>query len=487
MPTSPFEPVIGLEVHAQLKTKSKTFCACPVTFGAPPNTAVCPVCLGYPGTLPVPNREMVTLALRVALAAGCTIQPRSVFERKNYFYPDLPKGYQISQYERPLATGGRIAVETDAGRREIRLNRIHLEEDAGKSMHDVPWDDVPTSASLVDLNRAGTPLIEIVTEPDLASPDEAYDYLVRLRRLVRWVDASDGNMEEGSLRCDANVSLRPRGQTGLGVKVEIKNLNSIAHVKKALEHEIARQASVLSAGGTVVQETRLFEPGTGVTKTMRTKEEAMDYRYFPDPDLGTLEVDAAWVASVAASLPEMSEPRAERLAARYALPASDAAQICSARPFADWYEAAVSAHPSNPKAIANWLLSDLLGRMSDADRQAGRVPVSPENLAGLVALIDAGTISGKIAKEILPGVIETGKAPGDLVKEKGLVQIADEGALGEAVEKVIAASPEQVAAYRGGKAAAFGWFVGQVMKATGGKASPAVVNRLLREKLGSGA
>jgi aspartyl-tRNA(Asn)/glutamyl-tRNA(Gln) amidotransferase subunit B len=484
MPTSPFEPVIGLEVHAQLKTKSKTFCACPVTFGAPPNTAVCPVCLGYPGTLPVPNREMVTLAMRVALAAGCAIQARSVFERKNYFYPDLPKGYQISQYERPLATGGRVAVETDAGRREIRLNRIHLEEDAGKSMHEVPWDDVPTSVSLVDLNRAGTPLIEIVTEPEIASPEEAFDYLIRLRRLVRWVGASDGNMEEGSLRCDANVSLRPRGASALGVKVEIKNLNSIAHVKKALEHEIARQVAVLSAGGTVVQETRLFEPATGATKTMRTKEEAMDYRYFPDPDLGALEVDAAWIASVKASLPEMPEPRAARLAAQYVLPASDADLLCSARPLADWYEAAAALHPSNPKAVANWLLSDLLGRMSDADRQAGRVPVSPEHLAALVALIDAGTISGKIAKEILPDVIETGKAPGDVVKEKGLVQIADEGALGDAVAAVIAANPEQVAAYRGGKAAAFGWFVGQVMKATGGKAAPAVVNRLLKERLG---
>ena len=484
MPTSGFEPVIGLEVHAQLKTKSKTFCACPVTFGAPPNTAVCPVCLGYPGTLPVPNREMVTLAMRVALAAGCAIQARSVFERKNYFYPDLPKGYQISQYERPLATGGRVAVETDAGRREIRLNRIHLEEDAGKSMHEVPWDDVPTSVSLVDLNRAGTPLIEIVTEPEIASPEEAFDYLLRLRRLVRWVDASDGNMEEGSLRCDANVSLRPRGATALGVKVEIKNLNSIAHVKRALEHEIARQAAVLTAGGTIVQETRLFEPATGATKTMRTKEEAMDYRYFPDPDLGALEVDAAWVAAVRASLPEMPEPRAERLAAQYALPAADAELLCSSRPLADWYEAAVALHPSNPKAVANWLLSDLLGRMSDADRQAGRVPVSPGHLASLVALIDAGTISGKIAKEILLDVIETGKAPGDVVKEKGLVQIADEGALGEAVTQVIAASPEQVAAYRGGKAATFGWFVGQVMKATGGRAAPAVVNRLLKERLG---
>ena len=487
MPTSPFEPVIGLEVHAQLKTASKTFCACPVTFGAPPNTAVCPVCLGYPGTLPVPNREMVTLALRVALAAGCTIPPRSVFERKNYFYPDLPKGYQISQYERPLATGGRIAVETDAGRREIRLNRIHLEEDAGKSLHEVPWDDVPTSASLVDLNRAGTPLIEIVTEPDLASPEEAYDYLVRLRRLVRWVDASDGNMEEGSLRCDANVSLRPRGAAALGVKVEIKNLNSIAHVKKALEHEIVRQAAVLSGGGTVVQETRLFEPGTGATKTMRSKEEAMDYRYFPDPDLGTLEVDTAWIEEVRATLPEMPEPRAARLAVQYALPAADAALLCSSRPLADFYEAAAAAHPSNPKAVANWLLSDLLGRMSDADRQAGRVPVSPAHLGALVALIDAGTISGKIAKEILGDVVETGRSPADLVKEKGLEQIADEGALADAVAKVLAASPDQVAAYRGGKAATLGWFVGQVMKATGGKAAPAVVNRLLKERLGPSA
>ncbi|MEO8587243.1 MAG: Asp-tRNA(Asn)/Glu-tRNA(Gln) amidotransferase subunit GatB [Acidobacteriota bacterium] len=484
MPESAFEPVIGLEVHAQLKTRSKAFCACPVTFGAPPNTAVCPVCLGYPGALPVPNREMVTLGMRVALAAGCTIQPRSVFERKNYFYPDLPKGYQISQYEFPLATGGGIEVESDAGlRRMVRLNRIHLEEDAGKSMHEFPWEDVPTGSSLVDLNRTGTPLIEIVTEPDLASPDEAFDYLVRVRRLVRWVDASDGNMEEGSLRCDANISLRPRGAAALGTKVEIKNLNSIAHVKKALEHEIARQAAVLSAGGTVIQETRLFDPATGATKTMRTKEEAMDYRYFPDPDLGTLAVDAAWVAEVKASMPEMPEARAARFASQYALPVSDADLLCSTRPLSDWFEAAVSAHASNPKAIANWLLSDLLGRMSDADRQAGRVPVAAESLAGLVALIDDGTISGKIAKELLPDMIATGKAPSDLVKEKGLVQISDEGALNEAVSKVIADNPAQAAAYRGGKAATFGWFVGQVMKATGGKAAPAVVNRLLREEL----
>ncbi len=483
MPEAVFEPVIGLEVHAQLKTASKAFCACPVTFGAPPNTAVCPVCLGYPGTLPVANREMVTLALRVALAAGCDVHESSVFERKNYFYPDLPKGYQISQYERPLATGGGIAIATGAGRRTVRLTRIHLEEDAGKSMHEFPWDDVPGRASLVDLNRAGTPLIEIVTEPDLFSPDEAYAYLTSLRRLVRWVGASDGNMEEGSLRCDANVSLRPRGASALGTKVEIKNLNSIAHVKKALEHEIARQAALLASGGTVVQETRLFEPAAGTTKTMRTKEEAMDYRYFPDPDLGTLEVDAGWVAEVRASLPEMPEARVARLAAQYALPAADAEILASARPLADFFEEAVKAHPSNPKGIANWLLSDLLGRMSEGDKQAGRVPLAPESLAGLVALIDAGTISGKIAKEILTKMIETGRAAPDLVSSMELFQISDEDELREVVRAVLAAGASQVAAYRGGKAATFGWFVGQVMKATGGKAAPAVVNRLLREEL----
>ncbi|HTS02160.1 MAG TPA: Asp-tRNA(Asn)/Glu-tRNA(Gln) amidotransferase subunit GatB [Thermoanaerobaculia bacterium] len=483
MPETAFEPVIGLEVHAQLRTKSKAFCPCPVTFGAPPNTAVCPVCLGYPGTLPVANREMVALAMRVALAVGSTIRGASVFERKNYFYPDLPKGYQISQYELPLATGGRVAVGAAAGRREIRLNRIHLEEDAGKSMHEVPWDDVPSSATLVDLNRAGTPLIEIVTEPDIASPDEAHEYLVGLRRLVRWVDASDGNMEEGSLRCDANVSLRPRGAAALGVKVEIKNLNSIAHVKKALEHEIQRQTAALSSGAGVVQETRLFDPASGATKTMRSKEEAMDYRYFPDPDLGTLVVDAAWIAAVRASMPELPEARVERLAAAYALPAADAALLCSSRPLADWFEAAAAAHPSNPKAVANWLLSDLLGRMSDADKQAGRVPVAPKSLAGLVALIDAGTISGKTAKEILTKMIETGRSAPDLVSSMDLFQISDEDELRGFVRDVLAASASQVAAYRGGKAATFGWFVGQVMKATGGKAAPAAVNRLLKEEL----
>jgi aspartyl-tRNA(Asn)/glutamyl-tRNA(Gln) amidotransferase subunit B len=483
MSAADFETVIGLEVHCQLKTKSKAFCACPVVFGAPPNTAVCPVCLGYPGVLPAVNREMVTLAMRVALATGCTIEEKSVFARKNYFYPDLPKGYQISQYDRPLATRGAVALRTNGSPKSVRLNRVHLEEDAGKSMHDFPWEDVLTGVSLVDLNRAGTPLVEIVSEPDLSSAEEAYEYLVLLRRLVRWVDASDGNMEEGSLRCDANVSVRKKGAAALGTKVEIKNLNSFAHVKKAIEHEVERQVLALEAGQTVVQETRLYEPVTGATKTMRSKEESMDYRYFPDSDLGVLVVDAAWKADVAAAMPELPRARAARLASAFGLPAADADLVCLSRPLADFYEAAVAAYPKNPKALANWLLSELLARMSDAHRQAGHMPVAPGTLAALVQRIDDGTISGKIAKELLGDLIATGRPVDDLVKEKGLVQISDEGEIRDAVAAVLADHPAQVATFRGGKTASFGWFVGQVMKATGGKANPEVVNRLLREAL----
>ncbi len=451
--------------------------------GAPPNTAVCPVCLGYPGVLPVANREMVTLAMRVALATGCTIEETSVFARKNYFYPDLPKGYQISQYDRPLARRGTVEIRAHGAAKSVRLNRIHLEEDAGKSMHEFPWEDVPTGSSLVDLNRSGTPLVEIVTEPDLSSAEEAHEYLVLLRRLVRWVDASDGNMEEGSLRCDANVSVRKKGAAALGTKVEIKNLNSFAHVKKAIEHEIERQVAVLDGGGTLTQETRLFEAGTGATKPMRSKEEAMDYRYFPDPDLGVLAVDAAWRRDVAAAMPELPETRAARFSRDFGLPAADADLVCLSRPLADFYEAAVAAYPKNPKALANWLLSELLARMSDADRHAGRLPVSPAVLAALVGRIDDGTISGKIAKELLPDLIATGRPVDDLVKEKGLLQISDEGPIRDAVAKVLADNPAQVATYRGGKTAALSWFVGQVMKALQGKGNPSVMNRLLKDAL----
>ncbi len=483
MPVADFEPVIGLEVHCQLKTKSKAFCPCPVVFGAPPNTAVCPVCLGYPGVLPAVNREMVTLAMRVALATGCSIAEKSIFARKNYFYPDLPKGYQISQYDRPLATRGAVSLATDGAPKEIRLNRVHLEEDAGKLMHDFPWQDLPRGVSLVDLNRAGTPLVEIVSEPDLSSAGEAYEYLVLLRRLVRWVDASDGNMEEGSLRCDANVSVRKKGAAQLGTKVEIKNLNSFQHVKRAIEYEVERQVEALEGGRALVQETRLYEPATGETKAMRNKEESMDYRYFPDPDLGALVVDEAWKAEVFAAMPELPQARALRLASTFGLPAADADVVCLSRPLADFYEAAVAAYPKNPRALANWLLSELLARMPDADRQAGRMPVAPETLGALVRRIDDGTISGKIAKELLPDLITTGRPVDELVKEKGLVQINDEGPIRDAVAAVLTGHPAQVATYRGGKAASFGWFVGQVMRATGGKANPEVVNRLLREEL----
>jgi len=365
----------------------------------------------------------------------------------------------------------------------VRLNRIHLEEDAGKSMHEFLWEDVPTGSSLVDLNRSGTPLIEIVTEPDLSSADEAHEYLVLLRRLVRWVDASDGNMEEGSLRCDANVSVRPKGTAALGTRVEIKNLNSFAHVKKAIEHEIERQAASIEAGTAVRQETRLFEPQAGSTKTMRSKEEAMDYRYFPDPDLGVLVVGGSWKSDVAAGMPELPEARTARLQIAYGLPAADAELVCLSRPLADFYESAVVAHPKNPKAIANWVLSELLARMSDADRHAGRMPIAPETLAALVARIDDGSISGKMAKELLVDLVVTGRSVDELVKEKGLVQISDEGPIRDAVAKIVGDHPEQVATYRAGKTATFGWFVGQVMKALQGKGNPGVVNRLLRDAL----
>lgn len=480
------EAVIGLEVHVQLKTRTKAFCACPVVFGAAPNSAVCPVCLGYPGALPVPNRRMATLGARLALAAGCDVHARSAFARKSYFYPDLPKGYQITQDDRPLATGGGIAVRgADGAARSVRLRRIHLEEDAGKSVHDAVGDDVPPGVTLVDLNRAGTPLAEIVTEPDLRAPSEASDFLSRVRRLVRWIGVSDGSMEEGSLRCDANVSLRRAGAEGPGTRVEIKNLNSIAHVRKALEHEVSRQEEVLRAGGAVAAESRLFDPASGATSAMRGKEETEDYRYFPDPDLGPLVLDEAWLEEVAASLPEPPQVREARLAATFGLSPADAATLCATRPLADAYEEAVAFHPSNARGVASWFLGDLLARMSDSDRQEGRLPVPPGEVARLVARIDDGTISGRIARELFALLCAGARDVDGLIRERGLVQVTDEGAIRAAVDAVLSASPAQVAAYRGGKSASFGWFVGQVMKATAGKASPAVVNRLLRERLGA--
>ena len=478
-----FEPVIGLEVHAQLRTATKIFCGCSTRFGAPPNSNVCQVCLGYPGALPVLNRAAVEMALRAALATGCSINERSIFERKNYFYPDLPKGYQISQYETPLARHGRVPIEIegDGGGREIRLTRIHMEEDAGKLVH----DGMPDSASRshVDFNRSGVPLIEIVSEPDITSPAEAHAYLTRLRSILLYIEVCDGNMEEGSLRCDANVSVRPRGSSKLGTRVEIKNLNSFRNVARALEHEIARQSMLLDDGEAVVQETRLFDADAGVTAPMRGKEEAMDYRYFPDPDIPPLVVDAEWIERVRLLIPELPAGRRARFIAEHALTPKEASFLTLEKPLADFFEGAARGS-GNSRAAAAWVANELMGRLNAAGRTIAESPVTAESLASLIRLIDDQTISGKIAKTVFDEMMTTGEQPGIIVSRKGLMQITDEASIAAIVETVIAGNPAQAQQYRDGKSAALGWFVGQVMKASGGKANPALVNRLLKEKLG---
>jgi aspartyl-tRNA(Asn)/glutamyl-tRNA(Gln) amidotransferase subunit B len=471
-------------VHAQLLTRTKLFCGCANRFGAEPNTLVCPVCLGLPGALPVLNRHAVTLALRAALATGCTVQAVSVFERKNYFYPDLPKGYQISQYERPLATDGTVAVATaDGGERPVRLARIHLEEDAGKLLHEgFPWS---REKSGVDLNRAGVPLIEIVTRPDLRGPEEAHAYLTALRAILLYAGVSDGNMEEGSLRCDANVSVRRRGTDGLGTRTEIKNLNSFRNVARAIEHEAARQAAVLEAGGEVAQETLLWNADRSETAPMRSKEEAHDYRYFPEPDLPPLEVGPAWIEEVRRSLPELPAARRQRLAAEYGLPGYDAAVLTQERDLADYFEAAARAG-GNAKAVSNWIMTEVLRKLKEDARPLSASPVGPAALAGLLRLVEAGTISGKTAKDVFERMWAAGEDAATIVEREGLVQLSDEKALEAVVAEVLAASPEQAASYRSGKTAALGWFVGEVMKKTAGRANPRRVNELLLRALAGG-
>jgi aspartyl-tRNA(Asn)/glutamyl-tRNA(Gln) amidotransferase subunit B len=480
-----WEAVIGLEVHAQLLTRTKLFCGCENRFGAPPNTLVCPVCLGLPGALPVLNRRAVTLAVRAALATGCTVYPVSVFERKNYFYPDLPKGYQISQYARPLATGGFVAIDgADGAEKRVRLARIHMEEDAGKLLHEgFPWSG---ERSGVDLNRAGVPLIEIVTEPDLRTPGEAHAYLTALRAVLLYAEVSDGNMEEGSLRCDANVSVRRRGENSLGTRTEIKNLNSFRNVARALEHEVARQAAVLESGREVVQETLLWNAERAETASMRSKEEAHDYRYFPEPDLPPLVVTGEWVEEARRSLPELPAERRRRFASEYGLPPYDAGVLTQERAVADYFEAA-ARESGNAKAVSNWVMTEVLRKLKDDERGLAACPVGPAALAGLVRLVDAGTISGKIAKDVFERMWATGEEPAAIVEREGLTQLSDESALEAVVAEVVAASPAQAASYRGGKAAALGWFVGQVMKRTGGRANPQRVNALLRKALGGGS
>jgi len=478
----PFESVIGLEIHAQLLTETKIFCGCSAAFGAPPNTHVCPVCLGLPGALPVLNRRAVDFAIRAGLALGCTINETSIFARKNYFYPDLPKGYQISQYERPLCTSGRVDIAAKDGVARIGITRIHLEEDAGKSLH----EGFPDSArkTYVDFNRSGVPLIEIVTEPDLRSAADAAAFFAQLRTTLVWLGVNDGNMEEGSLRCDANVSVRPAGEVKLGTKAEVKNLNSFRYLQKALEYEIERQIDVIGGGGRIVQETRLWDAAAGVTVSMRSKEEAHDYRYFPEPDLPPLVVDAARVDAVRASMPELPAVRRQRFVEQYALPAYDAAQLTESRALADYFEQTV-ASGANAKPAANWIMGELARVLNERGIGIEAAPIQSPALAGLIALIEKGTISGAIAKSVFEKMLVTGRSADEIVATEGLTQISDEGELLKRIAEVVANNADAVTQYRAGKTGTLGFLVGQVMKATGGKANPKRVNEFLRRALES--
>jgi len=475
-----YEPVIGLEIHAQLQTRTKIFCGCSTAFGAPPNSHVCPVCLGMPGALPVLNRAAVDYAIKAALALGCDIQPLSIFARKNYFYPDLPKGYQISQYERPLALGGGLDISIDGRGKHVGLTRIHMEEDAGKSLHEgFPDSDRRT---YIDYNRSGVPLIEIVTDPDMRSAAEAAEFFERLRDILVWLGVNDGNMEEGSLRCDANVSVRPNGQEQFGTKAEVKNINSFRYLRNALEYEIDRQIDLLDSGGRVVQETRLWDSAAGRTLSMRSKEEAHDYRYFPEPDLPPLVVDEARIAAVKQTMPELPDARRQRFVAGYGLPPYDAGVLTSSAGLADYFEKVATAS-GNAKAASNWIMGELLRSMKERNVEIAQVPLQPAALAGLIALVDKGTISNAIAKDVFARMYDSGRTADEIVAAEGLAQNSDEGALLAIVRAVISNNADAAAQYRAGQQKTFGFLVGQVMKGSGGKANPKLANELLKREL----
>jgi len=475
-----YEVVIGLEVHIQLLTQSKIFCGCSTRFGDPANTHTCPVCLGLPGALPALNREAVTMAMKAALALNCGINPRSRFARKNYFYPDLPKGYQISQYDEPLAEDGWLEIEFNGGRRQIGVTRVHLEEDAGKSLHEgFPDSD---RASYIDLNRSGVPLIEIVTEPDLRSPEEAYEFLTRLKTMMLYLEVSDCNMEEGSLRCDANISVRRAGVSEFGTKTEVKNLNSFRFLQRALAYEAERQIKVLENGGEITQETRLWDSREQRTYGMRSKEFAHDYRYFPEPDLLPLAVSEEWKEEVRRSMPELPDARKQRFVREYALTDYDADQLTHSKALANYYEEVVKQGP-DPKLAANWILSELMHLLNDAKKDITESAVTPRNLAELLTLIAQGKTSGKMGKEILAEMFASSRRAEEVMAEKGLRQIDDVEMIAAAAREIIAANPRQVEQYRNGKTATFGWFVGQVMKATRGQANPQRVQEVLKKEL----
>jgi aspartyl-tRNA(Asn)/glutamyl-tRNA(Gln) amidotransferase subunit B len=475
-----YEPVIGLEVHAQLLTRSKIFCGCSTSFGEEPNAQTCPVCTGQPGSLPVINRKAVEFAIKLGLATNCRIAPYSLFARKNYFYPDLPKGYQISMYEYPLAEHGFVDITVKGEKRRIGLIRIHMEEDAGKLKHGETPETAPFS--YVDFNRTGVPLVEIVSGPDLRSPQEAGEYLRRLRAILQYLEVCTGDMEKGTFRCDANVSVRPKGQVQFGTRTELKNMNSFRHVEKALEYEIKRQIEVVNDGEKVIQETRLWDTDQNITISMRGKEEAHDYRYFPDPDLVPLRVDDHWIEEIRKGLPELPDQKRERFIQDYKIPEYDAEILTSTKAMANYFEDCVRLYPE-PKTVSNWMMGDLLREMKQDEKEIDQCLVTPKHLAEMLNMMKEGTISGKIAKDVFEEMYRTGDWPAMIVKEKGWVQILDTGEIEGVIEKVLQSNPKLVEDYRNGKEKVFGFLVGEVMRGTKGKANPKLVNELLREKL----